>query len=198
MTGLVPGAAPVPPQVEQAASLVRLTVVVTPLHGVVEGQVQLGFEVLTPPGPGAAAAPAAATAVAVAEDAAEQIGEVVGRGRWRRIRAHRLPRPRAPAKGLAAGPSRRTSSYSLRLAGVAEHVVGGRDLLEAILGARVGVGVVLLGQLAVGARDLLLGRRVRHAENLVVVLLEPLPLGSHGPQPLTFTMAGLRTRPFQR
>ena len=88
--------------------------------------------------------------------------------------------PRRRRRGWPTGPRRRTSSYSLRLAGVAEHVVGGGDLLEALLGARVGVGVVLLGQLPVGARDLLVGRRVRHAEDLVVVLLEPLPLGRHG------------------
>ena len=37
---------------------------------------------------------------------------------------------------------------------VTEHVVGGRNLLEAVLRARVGVGVVLLGQLAIGASDL--------------------------------------------
>ena len=41
----------------------------------------------------------------------------------------------------------------LALLGVAEHVVRGRDLLEALLGvlvAGVGVGVELLGELAVG------------------------------------------------
>ena len=150
ITGAVPGAAPVPPQVEQATSLVTLTVVVTPADGVDEGQVQLGLEVLAPAGTGRGPRPPPApAAAAAAEDAAEQVAEVVDP----EVGAEALAPPGPPpaAKGLAAGPSRRTSSYSLRLAGVAEHVVGGRDLLEALLGARVGVGVVLLGQLAVGA-----------------------------------------------
>ena len=61
---------------------------------------------------------------------------------------------------------------------VAQHFVGGRDVLEAILGllvARVRIGVVLLGQLAVGLLDVR-GRGVLgDAEDLVVVLLEPFP-----------------------
>ena len=89
----------------------------------------------------------------------------------------------------------------LALLGVAEHVVRGGDLLEPLLGllvARVRVGVVLLGELLVGARDLLLGRALRHAEHRVVVLLEPLALRRHYALVLpasTFTIAGRSTRP---
>ena len=70
----------------------------------------------------------------------------------------------------------------LAFRGVAEDVVRGRDLLEALLGVlvpRVGVRVELLGELPVRARDLLVGRALWHAEHRVVVLLEPVPLWCH-------------------
>ena len=100
--------------------------------------------------------------------------------------ARRARPPVPPPKGLPAGPESADLVVLLALGRVAEHVVGGRDLLEAVLGARVGVGVVLLGQLAVGLADLLVGRRVGHPEHLVVVLLEPLTLGCHGRSPPHF------------
>ena len=40
--------------------------------------------------------------------------------------------------------------------------------------------MVLLGQLPVGAPNLLVGGRLRHTEDLVVILLEPLALGLRG------------------
>jgi hypothetical protein len=46
--------------------------------------------------------------------------------------------------------------FALRV--VAEDVVGDRDLLELFLGARVGVGVKLLGQFAIRPGDLFVGR----------------------------------------
>src|SRR5581483_9209456 len=62
------------------------------------------------------------------------------------------------------------------------------------------VGVVLLGELPVGALDVALGRVLSDAEHLVVVLLEPFPrrLGHARAQPLTVTMAGRRRLPFHR
>src|SRR5204862_2480127 len=60
----------------------------------------------------------------------------------------------------------------LALVGVAERVVGGRDLLEARLGvgiAGVAVGVVLARELAVGLLDLILRGLAVDAERLVVV-----------------------------
>src|SRR5205085_7330246 len=61
---------------------------------------------------------------------------------------------------------------------VPDHVVRGGDLLEALLRllvAGVGIGMVLLRELAIGLLDLVLGRVLRDAERRVVVLLEPLP-----------------------
>ena len=59
------------------------------------------------------------------------------------------------------------------LLGVAEHLVGLVDQLEAVgrLGVFVDVRVVLTGQAAVGGLDLLLGRGPGDAERLVVVLV---------------------------
>jgi hypothetical protein len=70
----------------------------------------------------------------------------------------------------------------LALGRVAEDVIGGRDVLELLLRllvAGVGIWVVLLGQLPVGAGDVLLGCPLLEPEYGVVVLLEPLPLRSH-------------------
>ena len=108
--GLVPGAAPEPLQVWQGASLVRCTAVVTPGDGVVEGEVQLGLEVLAAvrAPPAAAAAPRRPPPT---EQAAEQVAEVAGVAV--NAEAARPPRARRGSRP-PAGPSRRTSSYSLR------------------------------------------------------------------------------------
>src|SRR4029079_18969450 len=90
------------------------------------------------------------------------------------------PASRAESAGPHAGRDHATDLVVLlALLGVAEHVVRGVDFLEALLGlgiAGVRVGVVLLRELLVGARQLLLRRARRHAEHGVVVLLEPLSL----------------------
>src|SRR5439155_19573749 len=65
----------------------------------------------------------------------------------------------------------------LALGLVPHHVVGSRDLLEPLLGflvAAVPVRVVFLGELPVRLLDLRRRGVLRHAEHLVVVLLEPL------------------------
>src|SRR6202023_3807739 len=88
----------------------------------------------------------------------------------------------AGARGAEAAGERSEATdlvVLLALVGVTEDVVGRADLLEAILRAGVGVRVVLLGQLAVGARDLLVGGRRHDSQHLVVILLVPLPLGGH-------------------
>ena len=112
----------------------------------------------------------------------------------------KVPPPGVPApKPPGIGPVLADLVVLLALVGVTEDVVGRADLLEAVLGARVGVRVVLLGQLPVGARDLLVGGRRDDPEHLVVVLLEPLPLGGHrSVHPCTLTMAGRSTWPRQR
>ena len=62
----------------------------------------------------------------------------------------------------------------LALVRVGEHVVGGGDLLEALLGllvTRVRVGVILPRELAVGLLDLVLGSLLVDPQDLVEVLL---------------------------
>ena len=105
-----------------------------------------------------------------------------------------VPPPGAPKP--PTGPVRADLVVFLALLGVAEDVIGRGDLLEPLLGSGVGVGVVLLGQFPVGARDLLVRRRRDDAEHLVVVLLEPFTLCRHGSaHPRTRTIAGAQHLP---
>ena len=79
--------------------------------------------------------------------------------------------------GVIAKLAEAAERYGVATLWVGEHVVRGVGLLEPFLGlavAGVRIGVVLLGQLPVGALDVALGRVRRDAEHLVVVLLEPL------------------------
>src|SRR5690606_23876368 len=156
-------------------------------HGIGEVEVQFGLEVGPPLGPGT---PGAATAPPPAEQVAQHVADPPAG-----------PREVAgvEGEGAAAGPAESTGAARpaesthgphgpgfvvlLALIGVTYDLVGRGDLLEALLGCcvtRVGVGVVLPRQLAIGAGDLLgVGRR-RDTEDRVVVLLEPLALNSHG------------------
>src|SRR5487761_2303052 len=132
-------------------------------HGVAEPQVQGGLEV--GPALGALAAPPEEAA----EDVA-QVAEVAGRE----------VEPPGAGGATEAGGGRAEAAHLvvlLALGVVAQHVVGDRDLLEALLGAGIGVGVQLLGELAVGASDLLVRGARAQAQHLVVVLLEPLAFG---------------------
>jgi hypothetical protein len=149
-------------------------------------------------------------------DLGDLLGNLFGRGvidENQGLFSFSQPCPRCGGNGMVvddpchncggSGVERRPRTVKVKIpAGVTEHVVRGRDLLEALLRDRVAgvrVGVVLLRQLAVSARDLLLARVVRHAELRVVVLLEPLPLRSHGQLArVTRTIAGRSTRPFRR
>ena len=83
--------------------------------------------------------------------------------------AEHVARPR----GTDAGAGARLAKEVVLPAplGIAQHLVGDRDLLETLLGLGigVGVGVVLAGQLPIGAFDLLVGRRPRDAQHLVAV-----------------------------
>jgi hypothetical protein len=132
---------------------------------------------------GPAAAPGAAGALALVEEVAEHPPEVAEVGA---VEVEAGAAGRAPA--TAGREAHRTGAeladlvVLLALGLVADHVVGGRDLLEAGLGgvvAGVGIGVELARQLAVRLGDVLGGRRLGHAEHLVEVLLEPLGLGCH-------------------
>ena len=161
-------------------------------HGVVEREVQLGLEVL------AAlrrvrAAPAAPAAGTRAEQVAEEVAQAAARVE---VDVELVAARTTEASAAVAGAATRTETAGtdagrdhapdlvvlLALLGVTQHVVGGRDLLEAVFGVfvpRVRVGVVLLRQLPVRARDVFLGRALGHTEYVVVVLLEPLALRSH-------------------
>ena len=101
------------------------------------------------------------------------------------------------SRGRAGGGTHATDLVVLlALLRVAHDLVGRGHLFEAVLGglvAGVRVGVELAGQLPVGGRDLLLRGRRGHAEDGVVVLLEPLTL--HVPPPICARAAGRSAGP---
>ncbi len=75
---------------------------------------------------------------------------------------------------LVGRPVRSKRVVLLALRGIGQDLVGLVDLLEALLGrlvARLGIGMMLPGELAEGLLDLGLGRGLRHAEDRVVVLV---------------------------
>ena len=100
------------------------------------------------------------------------------------------PPPPTPAAEAAGDPPKPPPAPAnmrahlvvlLALLGVADDVVGLGDLLEPVLRglvARVGVGVVLARQLAVGLLDLAWLGVLGHAEDLVEVLVGPVSVGS--------------------
>src|SRR5207248_2023598 len=97
-----------------------------------------------------------ATAEQVAEDVPEATGERAG----------------VEASAAEAGERAAAAVVLLALLGIREHIVGLRDLLEALLRslvARVAVRVVLARQLAVSLLDLLIGGALAYPEGLVVV-----------------------------
>src|SRR6266704_1287728 len=127
--------------------------------GLLEGDLEVVAQV-RPPARAAAAAP---EEVAEAEEVAQDVAEV---------REDRGVEP-----GPRAHPGVTVGVVTLALLGVAERAVGFRALLEAVfrfLVARVAVGMVLEGQLAIGGLDLLLGGVARDPEHFVVVAF-----GSH-------------------
>ena len=115
----------------------------------------------------------------------------------RRDRSRRSRRGRRPTRPCAA--PRRTRSRLVVSPSTSYAAEISLKRLLGVLVALVGVGVELLGELLVGARELLVGRARRNAEHRVVVLLEPLSLCCHELRRLilvTFTIAGRSTRPF--
>ena len=165
MTGAVPGAAPLPLQVWQPPRDVTLTVVVRPSTASRNDRCSSVSR----------SWPRSGLAAPAPRPPARRGRGCPGR---RCCRAGRRGRPRGSRRRrrrpAAAGACRRTGCPTgaeaadlvvlLALGLVAEHVVGGRDLLEPLLRAGVGVRVVLLGQLAVGLGDLLLGRALGHPQ----------------------------------
>src|SRR5439155_26002197 len=97
-------------------------------------------------------------------------------------------RPRSPHAGESRGGHLPDLVVLLALVFVTQDVVGRGDLLEPLLGLLVpcvGVRVVLLGEPSVGLLDLRGGGVLGNAQDLVVVLLEPLPtdVPIHGRRP---------------
>src|SRR5690606_23145804 len=144
---------------------------------------ELGLHVGAPLGPRAPGTPAPGPALV--EEVAEQVAEVVGVERVAARSAGPTGAPGGTEAGAPHGPDRAELADVVVLTAtdlVADDVVGGGDVLEPLLGrgvTGVGVGVQLAGELAVRAGDVLGRRRLRHAEDLVVVLLEPLRLRGH-------------------
>src|SRR5512132_2735766 len=172
-----------------------------PTHGLVEGDPNLRLEVGAACGPPLPPAPAG--------EHAEQVPQVADVAEPEVLDPDPSPGSRAAPTGEAAGSEARGGHVPdlvvlLALVLVADDVVGRRDLLEPLLGglvSGVGVGVVLLRELAVCLLDLRLRRVLRHAEDLVVVLVEPLTpdVAVHRRPPqrscVTRTPAGRTTRP---
>src|ERR1019366_5350907 len=164
-----------------------------PVHGIGERQVQRGLHV------GAARrSPCGRRGPSpVAEQTAEEIAQISHILHAERAAAGRA-RPEAAPESAGYRPLLADFVVFLALVGVAQHVIGRADLLEAFLRTRIGIRVILLGQLSIGARDLLVGGPRNDPEHLVVVLLEPLPLrGHYSAHPRTLTLAGRRTWPRQ-
>ena len=151
--GVVPGLAPVPWQVAQVACIGTCSGHLRAGDRLVEGDRDLRLEVGAALG---ARASAAAPGRRRRRAPPNEVGEDV---------AHRggVEVEVAEAAEAAAGPAAGREGAAaavvlLALLGVAEHVVGLGDLLEALLGllvAGVAVGVVLARELAVGLLDLL-------------------------------------------
>jgi hypothetical protein len=162
---LVPGSEPAPPQREHSDSPRTDTEVVTPLTASVNDR--CSSVVVLAPWRGAclpATAGPAPEDITESTEPAQQIAQVLD--------PDSLPAESAEPAGAtrtAAGaePAEAAGLHEpadfvvlLLLLGVAEHRIGLGYLLEAFLGivvAGVGVGVVLLGELAIGALDLLGG-----------------------------------------
>src|SRR5947209_2370515 len=112
---------------------------------------ELGLEVVAPARADSRAA-AARTSAAPVEEPTEDVAQVVDAevGREAALAG-------AAAERIGGWPHGPDLVVLLALRGVTQHVVCGGDLLEPLLAALVRIGVVLLGELAVGGLDLLVG-----------------------------------------
>ena len=166
VSGIVPGAAPDPWHVEHVASARNRTVLRDAADRVVERQVQLGLEVLAALRPGRARrcaarpppppnrlpkmSPRAAAPSRRRSGTSGRRRAAEPPGRSRRRRDRRRTRPSAgPRRTPCASSVSPSTSYAAEIS---------LKRSSAVLVAGVRVGVVLLGELLVGARDLLVGR----------------------------------------
>ena len=157
VTGLVPSPAPLPLQRDRDGGAE---------HGLLEGDVGDGLEILPPRRAGraplAATAEGAAPTSTGAEERLEQVAEAAASEHVAHVLAARRTTDPLLAVAVVAGPR----------IGVAEHLIGLGDLLELLLGrgiAGVRIRVQLASALAVRLLQLLRGRITRDAEQLVVV-----------------------------
>src|SRR5438132_6182621 len=128
------------------------------------GQVELDLDAVIP-------APCRTVPRIVAEQPAQNVAEQVAEHRPGVVEVRHV---HAVEAGMAV------AVIALPLLGVAEHVVGLGRLLEFQVRLRVAdiaIGMILHGQLAVGALDLLVVRVARHAEHFVIV---SFGAGHHG------------------
>ena len=138
--------------------------------GFLKGQNHAGLDIVAFARGVGAAAPAAAKTAEPAEAPAEQIAEDIAQ-------VHAAETARAAKAALlgrivGVDPGKAELVVALAFFGVGEHVVGFVDLLELFLGhfiAGVEVGVVFLGELAVGALDLGVAGIFADAQHLVVI-----------------------------
>src|SRR5207237_5702125 len=118
-------------------------------------------------------------AAAPPENRREEIAEPAERAQIGEVELHagapgRAARPTPAAPGARERPVAAQLIVLLPLLGIAQHVVRFVDLLEALRGlrlVRVTVGMVLLREPAKRLLDLVRGRRLGHAEDLIVVPL---------------------------
>ena len=158
--GLVPGAAPVPPHVRAGGVAGDVDRRLDAVDRVLERQVELGLEVV-------ALARARCPLVAGALRLAPRLKTPPRRSVMSSTRKPPGPPPApaaaeagervAAAERVAHGPRRRTSSYSLRLASSPSTSYAALTSLNRSSSPPL-VGMQLLGQLAVGLADLVLGR----------------------------------------
>src|SRR5207248_5677757 len=125
------------------------------VDGIEERQVQLGLEIVASARSDRLAASAATHATPTAEEVAEQVAEAThvahvlgGEGEAPAARSARAEAGPTGTESAGHGAETADLVVGLALLVVGEDVVGGGDLLEALLVAGVGVGVMLLGQLA--------------------------------------------------
>src|SRR3989475_2223970 len=140
-----------------------------PERRLLEADLEVVAEVLPAPRPTApAAAPARAEEVSeqVADDVLAVAADVETRASRRALREGGVPEAVVEAPPLRIG----------------EHLVGLRDLLEALLGLvavlGIAVGMILEGGLPVSFLDVVLGRGAGHTQDLVVIALHRITRGA--------------------
>ena len=131
----MPGRAPDPEQVEQAASLVRWIVVSTPCTAPSKDSCRSASRSAPRLGTGATAS-APGPAAPPRPKRPPNRSPISPRSPMLKVATRRSPLPKMPA----IGPRLANLVVLLALVLVAEHVVGGRDLLEPLLGGGVAAG----------------------------------------------------------